>query len=306
MDPVRVMDNCVILQLSFSCMGLVRKVATSAVDMKTSGSQEDVPTGALRLSKRLLDSAAFDAICSADGAFERKVKRFALPFQRGFHFLPIGLVEKVVGDCRDYAEVQRPALVDAFVLDYANAVEQARTDLGPLFDEDDYPTVEDVRASFKVRYRVLEFGVPGKLREISPTLFAEEAEKAREQWQDAAAMMQESMRQAFAVLVASLREKLDGGRENGKSKVFRDTRVNNLAEWLELFEARNVASDEALAELVQKAKGLLSGVSADTLRRRGDIREEVAGGLKAIEQACSTLVVADAPRRKFRLDADNN
>jgi hypothetical protein len=305
MDPVRVMDNCVILQLSFSCMGLVRKVSTSAVDVKTAGSQEDVPMGALRLSKRLLDSPAFDAICSADGAFERKIKRLALPFQRGFHFLPIGLVERAIGDCREYAEVQRPALVDAFVSDYANAVEQARKDLGPLFDEEDYPTVEDVRSTFKVRYRVLEFGVPGKLRAISPALFEAEAEKAREQWQDAAAMMQDSMRQAFQALVASLRERLDGNRENGKSKVFKDTRINNLQEWLGLFEVRNVASDEALALLVQKAKGLLSGVSADTLRRRGDIREEVAGGLKEIEQVCSTLVVADAPRRKFRLDGES-
>jgi hypothetical protein len=296
-------DECVLLDLSFGRWGVQRKIADGECNVEEASSGEAVPPQALRLSKRLLACDEYDKIASADGEIRRKICEMALPFRRGLHAVPIKLVDRVVEQLRAH-EARRADDVSDFLGAYAWAVEQAKVDLGPLFRPDDYPTGDDVRRAFTVRWTFVELGTPGKLRTVNAKLYESEVQKVREQWEEAAQVMQESMRQAFAALVASLRERLDGDRDNGKPKVFRNSRVQGLQEWLALFEARNVASDDALAELVAKAQGLLAGVSADTLRRRGDIREEVAGGLKEIEGACATLAVGDVPRRKFRLDGD--
>jgi hypothetical protein len=297
-------DQCVLLDLSFGRWGLQRKVANGECEVSEVESGKTVPPDALRLTKRLLACPEYDRIASADGEVRRRICELALPFRRGLHAVPIGLVDRVVRVLQEHEE-RRSNDVTAFLGAYAAAVEQAKVDLGPLFRPDDYPLGVEVRTAFSVRWTFVELGTPGKLKTISAELYAAEAEKQRKQWEESSAVMQDSMRQAFQALVASLRERLDGDRDNGKPKVFRDSRVASLQEWLELFEARNVASDDQLAELVTKAKGMLSGLTADTLRRRGDIRSEVADGLKGIEQACSTLVTADAPKRKFRLDGDN-
>ena len=296
-------DECVLLDLSFGRWGLQRKVANGECDVSEAETGKPVPPQALRLTKRLLACPEYDRIASADGEVRRRICELALPFRRGLHAVPIGLVDRVVAVLQAHEE-RRTDDVTGFLGAYARAVEQAKVDLGPLFRPDDYPSGDEVRRAFTVRWTFVELGTPGRLRSVSPKLYEAEAAKVRQQWEEASQVMQDSMRQAFQALVGSLRERLDGDRENGKAKVFRDSRVASLQEWLELFEARNVASDGDLAALVTKAKGLLSGLTADTLRRRGDIRGDVAEGLKAIEGACATLVTADAPKRKFRLDGD--
>jgi hypothetical protein len=297
-------EECVLLDLSFHVWGVTRKVSTATVDVSEAGTSVPVPPQALRLSKRLLACPEYDAIMSADGEIRRRTAEICLPFRRGMNALPMRLVDRVVGILRAYQDEQRPALVESFCTAYAKAVEQARVDLGPLYRPDDYPTAAEVREAFRVEWALVELGTPGKLRSVSQALYAAEEAKNKAMWAEAAETMRAAMREAFAQLVASLRERLDGNREDGKAKIFRDSRVAGLQDWLGLFEDRNVSGDGELAALVSTAKGLLAGVTADTLRRRADIREEVASGLKDIEAVCSTLSVADAPRRKFRLDGD--
>jgi hypothetical protein len=297
-------ESCVLLDLSFNRWGLTRRVASAEVDVREAGTDNAVPPQALRLTKKLLACEEYDVILSKDGETRRRVTELSLPFRRGLYAVPVKLVDRVVQVLRA-REGERRDEVEAFVRAYGRAVEQARVDLGPLFREDDYPSAEDVRREFGVRWTFVELSAAGRLRQVSQSLYASEEAKVREQWQEAAEGMRQAMRQAFAQLVASLRERLDGERENGKAKVFRDSRVESLKDWLGLFDARNVTDDGDLSGLVEQARKLLAGVSPEELRKQADTRAEVASGLKAIEQACSTLVVVDAPRRKFRLaDAD--
>jgi hypothetical protein len=296
-------EQCVLLDLGFSRFGVLRKVKRAEVEVQANnseGDQEEVPAEAIRLSKALVRSEAYEKIASGDGATMRAVASMGLPFRRGLAAIPVKLVDRIVA-LLQAREVERQCEVDAFVADYPLAIDRARRELGPLFRLDDYPTVEDVRASFTMRWTFVELGAASGLRNISQSLYEREAAKVKAQWASAAEQMQAALREAFVALVESLRERLDGSREGGKAKIFRDSRVDSLKEWVDLFDARNVTGDEALAQLVSKAQALLAGTSASELRDDARLRRETAVALGEIKASAATLVTSDAPRRRFRL-----
>lgn len=72
---------------------------------------------------------------------------------------------------------------------------------------------------------------------------------------------------------------------SGKPKVFRDSLVANMAEYLETFPLRNVTSDDALAALVDQAREMLRGVSPKDLRSNEGLRDATARNMAEIKAA---------------------
>ncbi len=70
----------------------------------------------------------------------------------------------------------------------------------------------------------------------------------------------DTLRTKFATLVENMANRLTVG-SGGKPKVFKDSSLHTLEEWLELFESRNVLQDTALREQVEQARALLHGTS---------------------------------------------
>jgi len=296
----QVSEKCVLLDLSFSLWGLTRKVKRKNVQISTHEG-EDVPEQALRLSKRLVKCDEYDRIVSADGETRRRMAEMSLPFRRGLYAVPMKLVPRVIDMLRE-REAVRDAEIAAFIDAYDAAVDKAREDLGPLFRESDYPTADEVEEAFGLRWNFVELGAAGGLKQISQAMYEREQKKVELEWQDAATTMRDSLRVTFEKLVSELRERLDGERANGKPKIFRDSRVESLRDWMKLFDARNVTGDGALSELVAQADKLLAGVTAQELRDDPKGRASVAETLKAIEVGVAGLKVANAPKRKFNLD----
>jgi hypothetical protein len=164
-----------------------------------------------------------------------------------------------------------------------------------VFNPLDYPSAERVAAAFVLEWQYIEFGTPGKLRQISSALFDEEREKAARQWADATAVVRQTLRESMADLIAHLVERLAGDKD-GKPKVFRNSIITNLNEFLEVFNARNITDDQQLAALVDKARRLISGVDAETLRESKNVRETVRTGFAKIQTALNGMLV-DKPKR---------
>jgi hypothetical protein len=95
-------------------------------------------------------------------------------------------------------------------------------------------------------------------------------------------------------------ERLTPG-DDGRPKVFRDSLVSNLADFLETFEARNLANNADLAAHVATARQLLSGLTPDRLRTSQGAREVLAERFGALKTALDATLI-DAPRRKFGSD----
>jgi hypothetical protein len=164
----------------------------------------------------------------------------------------------------------------------------------------DYPPVEQIRAAFGFTWRYISFGVPDQLREISTQIWAEEREKASRVMTEAVTEVQLVMRTAMADLVRHMRDRLQDSPD-GKPTRFHQTTVSKLVAFLDSFEFRNVTDDAELKELVERAKGLLSGVTVKDLKTTAELRSQVREGMADLAVRLDSLIVRKGTR-KLRLE----
>jgi hypothetical protein len=289
-----IFDRAVCLSLAVGCLGTRRKVAAASI-------QVDADKDMLHVSKAILESKELDAIKTLDGEMRTWLGKRALPspFRRGTYLIPLDLVEQVDAKIGEYQEKRR-TLVDAFLAVYDKSVEDARKRLNGLFDAADYPGADKVRATFYVDVRYLAFGVPEKLEGIRKDIFEREKAKAESQWREASDEVRQALRAGLADLVDHMVERLQGNGD-GKPKVFRGTLVENMTEYLDLFDPRNVTDDTQLAQLVERCRKTLDGVDADALRASDAIRTKVREGMAQVQATLDTMVI-DRPARRIVLE----
>ena len=73
--------------------------------------------------------------------------------------------------------------------------------------------------------------------------------------------------------------------------------VENFYEYFETFKERNVFKDDELAELVERAKGILAGQPAEKIRSDGMLKKQIREGMADVENAMAEIL--SLPRRKI-------
>jgi hypothetical protein len=188
--------------------------------------------------------------------------------------------------------------VDNFVDVFPAEVDEARIRLKDQFCEENYPAIEDVRKAFDMSYAYVTFKVPDNLPE---EVKKREADKLTARFSEVEIEVRDAMREGLSKLVTHLVDSLQVG-EDGKQKIFRNSSVNNLVEFLELFNDRNITNDKELEELANKAKQVIAGVDPNALRDTSSIRQSVKAGLEDVSKSLSTLITSSGAGRKFDLE----
>lgn len=177
-------------------------------------------------------------------------------------------------------------LVEAFLADYAIAIENAKFSLANLFDESDYPGVDEVRTKFKFTldvstlpnaedFRVVD-GVP---KEDVDKLVAIAKNSVETRVQSA---MDTAYTKLFDVVSKMARTLEQFG--NGEIKKFNDTLVGNIAELVDAMPALNITGDPKLANLAVQAKELAQYAAVD-LRKDKAVREAAIKEAQALAKA---------------------
>ena len=178
---------------------------------------------------------------------------------------------------------------------YGELVDQAREQLGHLFDPADYPvSMSDL---FAIAWDFPSVTPPAYLRTVSPELYEQECQRVQAKFAEAVELAEQTFAEELTQLVSHLAERLSGSID-GKPKVFRDTAVTNLNEFFERFQRLNVSSNEDLDQLVESARQVVSGVAPQDLRDRPSLREQVAQSLSQVETSLDDLMT-DRPRRNI-------
>lgn len=294
LDLSHIATKTAFVHLAFRSFGNLKR---STVDVNTTA----VKTRFKR-QKQLLDSPELAAITKADVALRNLLEEYCLPssIDSGLRTVPnenAKVVEKIL---TNYEEVERPALVEEFLAVYETQVKTAKKELKEHFDPAHYPTVEDMREEFSFEYHFLTFGQPPEhLKAFAPKLFERETKKAHKVVMDAAQDVADAMRQTAAELVSKLADGLSGDKTvDGKQKRFNDAHVDNLKQFVESFDIRNVTSDGALKSEMDKLKGLMAGVSAEKIKNNEGLKTDMAAKVAAI--AKSVGILAEVKGRKFR------
>ena len=272
-----VMDNSVLMRLSFSRAGNIRKGDLSKV-------ATDADKSRLKLGKVLFVGPEYAAISAFDNALSSWVNLRAINVDTGFKRL-------------ESATDERAGLVEAFLSVLDDEREKARDRMNGQFKAADYPDRSDLLERFGVKWSYLSLGVAENL---PPEMAERERAKLEARFDQVGDDVQNALRVGLRDLVGHLAEKLKPS-EDGKKKIFRDSAVGNLSEFLELFSARNITDDSELAALAASAENLLQGVSPEGLRGRPGLAASVADGLEGVKAAVSDLIEVQ-PGRKFNLE----
>jgi methionine synthase II (cobalamin-independent) len=209
------------------------------------------------------------------------------------------LIERIDGEVEAY-KADRETLIYNFLQQYETAKSEARERLKDIYRDTDYPNAEEVKESFYVRSTYLELGVPGQLSKFNPALYQREQEAFKNKLENAATEIQDALRESFRDLVAHMTERLSPSAD-GKAKIFKDTLVLNLREFMESFTSRNIADDSELQSIVDQARKCLNGTTPEMLRNGPAFRQGIAQSMNEIKGKLDTMIQTKG--RKFDFDA---
>jgi hypothetical protein len=283
------------VRVCFTWLG-VRKTLSPAQKSQAAesfGAEKDF----LSAGKKLLDTShpSFKAVTSVRSRIIAFWKGISLPYPEP----GIRLIRQ--DDLQPFA-VQMTTLKEELVLaveqleaNYTELQTAARRRLGTLFNAADYPA--SLHGWFDVTYDFPSVEPPDYLRQLSPQLYEQEAQRVAARFDEAVQLAEHAFTEELSKLVSHLTERLSGS-DDGKPKVFRDSVIQNLREFFGRFRHLNIQSSEQLDELVGQAQRVVQGIEPQQLRDNGDLRQQIATQLSGVQSVLDGLLV-DRPRRNI-------
>ena len=283
------------MRVSFTWWG-TRKALTD--DQKEEAATNfDTDKGYLSASKKLIDTKhpAYKPLAKIKREITAYWKTCSLPFpEPGIRLLPQSKMEEFEAwmvNAHDRLKQAAWELQDS----YAALRDKARTDLGRLFNSDDYPLrVDDL---FDVAHNVESVTPPDWLLELKPQWYEREMQRVRGLFNNAVELAEQAFIKEMTDLVTNLRDRLSDNAD-GTPKMFGDGCVEKLKAFIERFKELSVKSNDDLEKLVGECDSLTHGVTADHFRGLPELRQHVASKLAEVQAAMEPHIQA-LPRRKI-------
>ena len=307
-------QNAVLLSVERGRLRTRKRVSSSSV-------QSDTDPNLLHVSKDILESEQLDAVAQVLSRTSNYLNRVCLPgpFRAGMYLLPVKLIPEATKRLDEERSAFTRAVAD-FMAFYQTAHAFATADdetadqlladnpvlapfadskarLGSLWNPSDYPQPAQVQAKFLFEYALMEMQTPGKLKSVSKELYQREMAKIQNVWEGATDKIASVLLEEFQGLTRHLADRLTPDAD-GNAKTLRTSTMKKMNDWLALFAARNLASDEQLAAMVEKARRLVNGIDQETIRESDALRTELAQDFQSLA-AEVTQAVIDRPARRM-------
>ena len=294
-----ILQRSVCFTLACHYLGNVRKVELSDLDLSKSNDHEKINKDQLKLTKHLVDPKELRSAMRVLNAAKAYLRSAAIPtpsvFGERSYLIPLGLVEQVDGRLREFAlraEVESALLAER----YPSLLDKAKKALGPhLFNAAQYPTVEDVRHAFRIDWDYVSFAAPDRLETVDRALFESAQAKFQTKMADAYEEVRYVLRETLLELSKGIVEKLTPGPD-GKPKIFRNSVLDGLSNFLSTFDMRNITDDAELTRVVSRLKGLTHGLEPEALRDFDVVRATVLDGVREATKELDGLVTVGRGR----------
>ena len=199
-----------------------------------------------------------------------------LPYMTGQKLLAVGMYEKhgqALADLKQDFEMAR----DVFISDIKKDQERQKIKLGSLYNESDYPNVEDIREKFTFTVQYETIADCQKFDTMGLGKLINDAVEIQNKRIDNAVMDMfkriEKYLGNFAERTKNYKPKTENSRVQNE---FRDTLISNLRELVENLPLMNITNNPKINELCDDIKGLIKGLDLETLRFYEDVRKDVS------------------------------
>lgn len=283
------------MRVSFTWFG-TRKTLTpaqKATAAESFGAQGDF----LSAGKKLVDTQhpLFKAVTAVRNRCLAYWKSVSLPYpEEGVRLIRQPALERVDQQMESFRRDLDEA-VSQLAVHFHELQTAARTRLGQLYCEQDYPT--SLHGLFAMTWDYPSLEVPSYLAQLNPARYEEECRRVSARFDEAVELTERMFMDELAHLVAHLTERLSGAAD-GAPKIFRDSAVENLREFFERFRTLNIRSNAQLDQLVDQCQRVVRGVEPQQLRDNQTLRRQVATKLSSVASVLDGLLV-DRPRRRI-------
>lgn len=281
------------MRLSFAWFG-TRKTLTT--DQRAQAAESFGAEGEfLSAGKKLLDTRhpKFKAVTSVRSRAIQFWRALSLPYpEAGIRLIKQDDISLIVTQMTSLRGELAEA-VEQLDAHFGELKAAARERLGRLYASSDYPA--RLSGLFAMDWDFPSVEPPPYLRQLSPELYRQECERMQARFEEAVRLAEAAFLEELNGLVSHLTERLSGA-DDGKPKVFRDSAVENLAEFFQRFRSLNIGSNQQLDDLVAQAQQVVRGIQPQQLRDNSTIRQEVATQLSGVQSVLDGLLV-DRPRR---------
>ena len=190
-------------------------------------------------------------------------------------------------------EVEFEKLLNNFVLNYANIVSDMAFKQGDMFNRNDYPSADQVRAKFGVRLYVSE--VP--TQDWRVTINEDIASDLKQQYEKQAneivtgilneqvgrlVEVMRSIEHCCGVNTVISQSASGEGEVKTKNRKIYDTTIDKAKELCALYKDFNLTNNAELEEVVGLLSNSLDGVNAEILRESGAMRAKVQDDVSKI------------------------
>lgn len=286
---MKLFENGCLVQLSVSVWGGRIKLPSTLL-------QVDADPSLIRATKYLVDRSCLKPVEEVRHQARTFLYNKTLPFPvPGVLFIPKSLLGEVDETFQGYQKVFENKVTE-FAENYDLFMNTAKLRLNGLFNPNDYPA--DIRAKFSFAWRFLVIDAPGKSGVLTPEIYNREKESFQRTIKEFQELAMTTLRVRFAEMVDHMVDRL-----SGEKKVFRDSMINNIRDFLNDFEKLNISNDAALGEQVERCRSILSGVDPSTLRSDQGFRKEIAKNIASVQGALDGMMI-ERPKRKIRLNVE--
>lgn len=270
-------QNALITILSISTMGNSRKDAGLTDQIHT---ENGMAQQAGHYQKHLLPPDCLKPITKLRSACrsDHEKQTFMTPFGS---ILPAAQAENYSGTMNQWRS-QWQAAVRSFIADYDRNIARAQSILGPAFDRDLYPTIQELPGLFKFEYQLLPLPTPDALDGVTGLA------------NDRVAMLKRQLAESTQLAALQARTQLMERVTTSLERVFQmcaspDARVDprtldNLEEILNLAPSYNLTNDATINRLVEDARRTLT-LARDTIKNSPAARQRNVAALEVINKA---------------------
>ncbi len=288
------------VRLSIEWMGITR--CLTALQKEELGTRQTVDVRMITASRKILDQShpVMRKISGIRNQIRRTWMDSTLPYvESGIRLLPRPDLRRFHEQMCQHKVTLQEANRELQER-YDQLREDARGRLGSLYDPADYPT--SVNGLFDLHWFIMEIQPPQYLMRLDPELYRTEQARVQEKFREAAELAEQAFLTEFAGLVEHLTERLTAG-ENGERKVFRDSAVTNLLDFMDRFKHLNVGSNPDLDRLVEQTRQMIQGSPPQSLRDQSGLRQTIATQLSAVTAELDGLMVSRPRRRIVRMES---
>ena len=227
-----------------------------------------------RYNKMLVPEASLAEIVSIASSARTLVNKLTLPWDdSGRRILPVKMydsfLQQVGQKQREFAQA-----VETFLDEYPSLREQRRFQLNSMFNENEYPSVQDLARKFAmdiafdvipntddVRVALPEHAYKSLCADVEARINHRQNTAMRDLWQ------------RLSACITLIAERC--GQEKGR---IHDTLFTNLQDLLAVVDAMNITNDPGITEVSRMARERLAVFTADDVRGKGnaDQRQKVA------------------------------